>query len=122
VLVYKTLEYAAADDMSLVEICLITGRPHQIRAQFAFVGHPVAGDRKYGRDGGVRPAFGAQSGLGAAGRLGARLAAQEGQPLQWPALWAARLEFEHPSKRETVSLRSAPPQERPWTCFGARRE
>jgi 23S rRNA pseudouridine1911/1915/1917 synthase len=33
---------------SLVEIHLETGRYHQIRAQFAAIGHPVVGDIKYG--------------------------------------------------------------------------
>ena len=33
---------------SLVEIELLTGRTHQIRAHFAFIGHPLAGDTKYG--------------------------------------------------------------------------
>ncbi len=33
---------------TLVEIDLETGRYHQIRAQFAFEGHPVVGDSKYG--------------------------------------------------------------------------
>ena len=33
---------------SLLEICLITGKTHQIRAHLASVGHPVIGDRKYG--------------------------------------------------------------------------
>lgn len=31
-----------------VEIRLETGRPHQIRAQFAVLGHPLLGDLKYG--------------------------------------------------------------------------
>ncbi len=34
--------------VSLVEIQLETGRSHQIRAQAAFEGHPVLGDRRYG--------------------------------------------------------------------------
>lgn len=38
----------ANDDYSLLEIELITGRTHQIRAHLAFVGHPVIGDIKYG--------------------------------------------------------------------------
>lgn len=33
---------------SLVEVELLTGRTHQIRAQFAHIGHPLAGDVKYG--------------------------------------------------------------------------
>jgi len=33
---------------SLVEVELETGRYHQIRAQFGAIGHPIAGDRKYG--------------------------------------------------------------------------
>lgn len=33
---------------SLVEVELLTGRTHQIRAHFAHMGHPLAGDGKYG--------------------------------------------------------------------------
>lgn len=35
-------------DISLLEVELITGRTHQIRAHLAFMEHPVAGDNKYG--------------------------------------------------------------------------
>lgn len=35
-------------DLTLVDIELKTGRKHQIRKQFADIGHPVAGDNKYG--------------------------------------------------------------------------
>ncbi len=37
---------------TLVEAELVTGRTHQIRVHFAHIGHPVAGDRVYGRRGG----------------------------------------------------------------------
>ena len=33
---------------TLAEIDLVTGKPHQIRAHMAFLGHPIAGDTKYG--------------------------------------------------------------------------
>ena len=39
---------------SLLDIHLLTGRKHQIRVHFADLGHPVVGDRKYGRDDGAR--------------------------------------------------------------------
>jgi len=44
---YKVL--ASANGLSLVECELITGRTHQIRAQFAHAGHPLLGDGKYGK-------------------------------------------------------------------------
>ena len=45
---YRTL--ATRGDLSLVECQLITGRTHQIRAQFAAAGHPLLGDGKYGSE------------------------------------------------------------------------
>ena len=44
---YKTLVQSGG--LSLVECELITGRTHQIRAQFAHAGHPLLGDGKYGK-------------------------------------------------------------------------
>lgn len=44
---YRTLE--SRGGLSLVECELITGRTHQIRAQFAHAGHPLLGDGKYGK-------------------------------------------------------------------------
>lgn len=42
---YKVLkEY---DDTSLINVELITGKSHQIRAQFAHIGHPIICDKKY---------------------------------------------------------------------------
>ena len=44
---YKVL--TSNKELSLVECELITGRTHQIRAQFAHAGHPLLGDGKYGK-------------------------------------------------------------------------
>ncbi len=44
---YITL--SSRQGLSLVECELITGRTHQIRAQFAHAGHPLLGDGKYGK-------------------------------------------------------------------------
>lgn len=43
---YKIIE--KYDRYSLLEIKLLTGRKHQIRAQLANMGHPIKGDLKYG--------------------------------------------------------------------------
>jgi RluA family pseudouridine synthase len=43
---YKVIKESA--DFSLVEITLLTGRKNQIRVHFYDLGHPIAGDRKYG--------------------------------------------------------------------------
>lgn len=45
-LTYKVLE--VKNNFSLVKINLLTGRSHQIRAQFSHIGHPIWGDVKYG--------------------------------------------------------------------------
>lgn len=80
---YKTLKNYASS--ALLEIKLKTGRFHQIRAQLAFIGHPVTGDKKYG--------------------------ASTTLTDKQIALYAHRLVFEHPVSKEEVSIESPPP---PW--------
>ncbi len=46
---FKVLELLPAD--ALVEVRLETGRTHQVRAHFAAIGHPLAGDPRYGHAG-----------------------------------------------------------------------
>ena len=48
---YEPLEHYCfrGQDYTLLKVRLVTGKTHQIRAHLAFIGHPVAGDVKYGR-------------------------------------------------------------------------
>lgn len=49
----STLEMNEADQTSLVQVSIETGRKHQIRRHLAGLGHPIIGDRLYGRAAGV---------------------------------------------------------------------
>lgn len=77
---YRTV--AKGERYTLLEVELMTGRKHQIRAMLAGIGHPIKGDLKYGarrsnRDGGI-------------------------------SLQACRLRFEHPVSHIPIDL-SVPP-------------
>jgi 23S rRNA pseudouridine1911/1915/1917 synthase len=82
---------AATAELSLVQINLRTGRPHQIRAQMAALGHPLYGDQKYG--------------------------AGVNRPGEQIALWATYLAFKHPTKAEQLEFVSKPPAQYPWNRF-----
>ena len=70
---YRVLQ--EGEDLSLLEIELVTGRTHQIRAHLAFEGHPVAGDMKYGN-----------------------AKANKSNPFRHQALYAYSLEFKLPEE------------------------
>lgn len=91
----RGLAESPAGPLTLLEINLLTGFKHQIRAQLARRGWPVAGDVKYQSPlGGQGPAIG---------------------------LWAWRLTVEHPTKKEKLSFTAAPPPLWPWTLYPADR-
>lgn len=82
VLVYEVV--GTIDKYTLVFAIPVTGRTHQIRAQFAFSAHPLADDVKYG---------------------GKRVTSGE---ISYPALWSAVISVKHPTKPENVVLKSIP--------------
>lgn len=88
---YETLASSGGDPeagvFSLVRIRLLTGRTHQIRAQFSSRKLPLCGDRRYGAK--------------TAGDI---------------ALWSHRLTFRHPETGEELTFRAGPPKDGPWAA------
>jgi 23S rRNA pseudouridine1911/1915/1917 synthase len=78
---FTVVEVLPAD--ALVDVRLETGRTHQVRAHFAAIGRPLAGDPRYGH----------------AGRHG----------LQRQFLHSAELGFRHPFTGQTLEFESALP-------------
>jgi len=78
-------------DTALVEVRLLTGRMHQARVHAAHIGHPIAGDDKYGdRDFNQR---------------------MKRQGLTRLFLHAARLEFRHPQGGRKMRIEAPLPVE-----------
>ena len=76
-----------AQDMTRVRIQLITGRTHQIRAQFSSRNMPLVGDRKY---------------------------SLKDDPCEI-ALFSTMIGFRHPKTGENMIFRQDPPEIYPWT-------
>lgn len=89
VLEYEVIGHA--DGLSLLSIRLHTGRSHQIRVQFSASGCPLYGDQKYGQS--------------------------VNRPGQQIALWSNGLAFKHPTKEETITVQSKPPEQYPWNLW-----
>lgn len=88
------LEYELLDSsrgLSLIKINLITGRSHQIRVQFAAIGHPLYGDQKYG--------------------------AEVNSPGQQIALFCHQVTCQHPTTKEPMNFTENPESEYPWDIF-----
>lgn len=91
---YSTLDTKSlrgdAGEYSLLEIYLDTGRPHQIRVQFASRNHALYADHRYSKN------------------------AKQGEQI---ALWATKLEFIHPISKEKMIFKSDIPNKYPWSEF-----
>ena len=86
---YKLL--ASGKTYHLIEVNLITGRHHQIRAQLSGIGCPIKGDLKYG----------------------ARRSNSDGSI----SLHARYLEFVHPVSKEYVKISAPKPDSPEWSYF-----
>jgi len=102
----------------LLEIKLLTGFKHQIRAQLAALGRPVLGDEKYGS--GHRPFTPTKGQLNESNRPrtdGCLIISpfrSEGESI---GLWAEKLILDHPTTKERLSFQAAPPAFWPWNLM-----
>jgi 23S rRNA pseudouridine1911/1915/1917 synthase len=78
---------------TLVEAQLHTGRTHQIRVHFQFLGHPLVGDKTYGA------------------RQNKKLAELTGCEASRVMLHARELSFVHPQTRKAMSFAAPPPED-----------
>lgn len=95
---YRVL--AEREGLSLVEVDLLTGRTHQIRAHFASIGHPLLGDGKYGSNK-LNKQYGYKKQCLYSYKLtfrfttdAAHLAYLDGKTFQAPDVWFARAFYE----------------------------
>lgn len=88
----SVLKRQSLDDLSVVEVSIPTGRPHQIRIHLAAAGHPLVGDPLYA--------------VGGIPRLDPGLPGDGGYRLH-----ACRLCFDHPTTRRPCVVECAPPPE-----------
>jgi len=88
------------ESATLLEVEILTGRPHQIRIHLAWAGHPLVGDPLYGPGGVPLPGT----------------AALPGDPGY--LLHAYRLELDHPRTGERVCLTCQPPPPLRLSCSG----
>ena len=91
---YRVLQALAGGAASVLECRLETGRTHQIRVHLSARGHPLIGDRVYGRAAGRRV-----SQLASGGRVAAAAMSRQ-------ALHARSLGFRHPASGEELRFES----------------
>lgn len=91
--------YAAAGcEFARVELTPRTGRNHQLRRHLAQLGWPIVGESRSYASAGFRRALGRGVGKGGAIAVSCLF------------LWAARVEFDHPSSGERVAFAREPPR------------
>eukprot|EP00882_Tetradesmus_deserticola_P013845 GHRQ01014704.1.p1 GENE.GHRQ01014704.1~~GHRQ01014704.1.p1 ORF type:complete len:395 (+),score=122.07 GHRQ01014704.1:351-1535(+) len=91
-------------DSTLMEVTILTGRPHQIRIHMAALGHPLLGDPLYGPGGAPMVAVVSGSRLGAYGDAGNAMPGDCGYHLH-----SMDLRFHHPATGAEMRLTAPVP-------------